>query len=260
MNNKLFNVLGVKVDVVQIPDVIRLMGEWIHSKGCQCNYICQTNVSTIVEAQRDLLLKDALNNATLSVCDGMPLVWLGRLKGLKLKRRVYGPELMERFLKVSNEKGYKNYFYGATDSVCQKLISQIRSRYKELDVVGYYAPPFRSLRPEEKVEIAKKINDSGADVLWVAVGSPKQEMWMYEFKDRLQIPVMVGVGAAFDFLAGTKPQAPLWLRETGFEWFFRLSSEPKRLWKRYLISNSLFILGLIREFFQNKLWKEKSVL
>jgi len=256
-NTNFIEILGTRIDMVQIPDVIQRIEKWIAEKH-DSNYICLANVNTVVESKKNNLLEKAMNSSSLSVCDGMPFVWIGRLKGFNLKRRVYGPELMDKFIEISSNKGYKNYFYGSTDEVCGKLIFNLKKKYRNLEVVGNYSPPFRPLTKEEGREVAENINSSGADVVWVGIGSPKQEIWMHEFKSHIKIPVMVGVGAAFDFFAGTKQQAPKWMRENGFEWLFRLLTEPKRLWKRYLIGNSIFLWLLFKELVCVNIFKKSK--
>lgn len=163
-----------------------------------------------------------------------------RLYGQRLKKRVYGPDLMLEFLKISEIKGYSNFFYGSTDRTPELLVKGLKNRFPRLKIAGYYSPPFSASLQLEKKEMGM-INNSAADVVWIALGGVKQERWMYEYKDKLNVPVLVGIGAAFDFLAGLKPQAPRWIGNNGFEWLFRLISEPNRLWRRYLITNCLFV-------------------
>ncbi len=237
-----FTVLGVRVHAVQIPDVIRLMERWIDERvGAQ--FIAVTNAHVVTEAQRDPSFKDILNSASLAVPDGMPLVWLGRRRGYPLKRRVYGPELMETFCRETGPK-YRHFFYGGAPGVPERLADALAKKYN-VQVVGTFSPPFRPLTPEEDAEVVELINRAEPDVLWVGLGAPKQERWMYEHRDKLRVPVMVGVGAAFDFLAGVKPRAPRWMQEHGLEWLFRLLTEPRRLWRRYLIYGPKFVFYVI---------------
>lgn len=239
-----FKVLGVRVHAVQIPDVIRLMEKWIeeNQKG---HYVAVTNVHGIIEAWKSPSFRKILNSASLNVPDGMPLVWIGRRKGYFLKQRVCGPDLMEAFCKETGSK-YRHFFYGGEPKVVTQLTKILDSKYR-IQIAGVFSPPFRPLTREEDEEVVKFINEAKPDVLWVGLGCPKQEKWMYEHRERLNIPVMVGVGAAFDFLSGIKPRAPHWMQENGLEWLFRLITEPKRLWKRYLLNGPLFILLYIAE-------------
>ena len=239
-----FKVLGINVDAVQIPDVIARIEEWIAERK-SCHFIVVTGMHGVIEAQRDPFFKQLLNSADLVVPDGAPLVWLGRKAGYALKRRVYGPELMEIFCKSTGKK-YRHFLYGGTDDTLERLKDVLEKRYG-LNIAGAYSPPFRPLSPEEGAKEIDLINQANPDVIWVSLGEPKQSRWMYEHVHSLQAPVMVGVGAAFDFLPGIKPQAPRWMREHGLEWLFRLSTEPKRLWKRYLIGGPKFIYYVILE-------------
>jgi N-acetylglucosaminyldiphosphoundecaprenol N-acetyl-beta-D-mannosaminyltransferase len=196
-----------------------------------------------------------LQAADLVVPDGYPLVWLARRKGFPLRRRVYGPELMERFCESTATQGYRHFFYGGAPGVAADLAALLATRFPGLQIAGAYSPPFRPLSLQEDDDAVALLNDSRADVVWVGLGAPKQEHWMFEHRDRLRAPVLVGVGAAFDFYTGRIAQAPPWMREHGFEWLFRLLREPGRLWRRYLVYGPQFIvltaleaLGL-RKFF-----------
>jgi N-acetylglucosaminyldiphosphoundecaprenol N-acetyl-beta-D-mannosaminyltransferase len=232
-----FDVLGVRVAAVQIPDVVRRFQGWIATRD-QSRYVAVTGMHGIVQAQTDRRFKHVLDEADLVVPDGMPLVWLGRSAGHHLPRRVYGPELMETFLRDTRGE-YRHFFYGGVSGVPERLARILFERHG-VNVVGTLSPPFRPLAPEEDEDVIRRINRSGADVLWVGLSTPKQEYWMHEHASRLEVPVAVGVGAAFDFLSGTKRSAPAWMRERGLEWLFRLINEPNRLWRRYLVGGSLF--------------------
>jgi len=234
-----FHVLGVRVDAVQIPDVVALLQEWIARSG-RSRYIAVTGMHGITEAQHDPQVRDALNTADLVVPDGMPLVWLGRLHGHALKRRVYGPELMLSFCQATVQRGYRHFFYGGAPGVPQQLADVFRQRFPGFRVVGTYSPPFRPLTPQEDEEITRLIRKAAPDILWVGLSTPKQESWMFEHRERFDVPVMIGVGAAFDLHTGRLKQAPAWMREAGLEWLFRLIQEPRRLWRRYIIHGAKF--------------------
>jgi N-acetylglucosaminyldiphosphoundecaprenol N-acetyl-beta-D-mannosaminyltransferase len=235
-----YKVLGVRVDVVQIPVVIARMEDWIERRN-RCRYIAVTGMHGVTEAQHDRKFKDILNAAALVVPDGYPLVWLGCRKGFpQLRRRVYGPELMATFCEQTAAKGYRHFFYGGAPGVADDLAGRFAARYPGLVVAGTYCPAFRALTPEEDREAIAKIEQSHADIVWVGLSTPKQEHWMFEHRDQLRVPVLVGVGAAFDFHTERTAQAPKWMREHGFEWLFRLWREPRRLWRRYLIYGSEF--------------------
>jgi N-acetylglucosaminyldiphosphoundecaprenol N-acetyl-beta-D-mannosaminyltransferase len=181
-----------------------------------------------------------VNDADLVTPDGMPLVWMMRLKGVRRQQRVYGPTLMLHVLAAAARAGVPVGFYGGAPEVLDKLIKRMHARHEGLNVAFSYSPPFRALTDEEDAEVVQKINQSGTRILFVGLGCPRQEIWMAQHRGRIQ-SVMLGVGAAFDFYAGTKPQAPSWIQVLGFEWLFRLLSEPRRLWKRYLYHNPRFV-------------------
>ncbi len=200
-----FEILGVKVNAFDVQEVLQFVNEWIVSRvNNGSKYICVTNVNSIVVAQKDKYLKEITNKSDISVCDGMPLFWLSKLAGFKAKERVAGLVLMEKALEFSEANGYSSYFYGSTSSELKKIVFRISQKYPRLKIVGYYAPPFRPLTQEERMSVVSKMNDSGADFVWVGLGYPKQEIWMYEFRECLKGKVLVGVGAAFDFFPGDK--------------------------------------------------------
>jgi len=239
-NPKSFKVLGLRVDAVQIPDVIAQMEGWIRGRRGSSHFIAVTGMHGVTEAQHDPGLKDILNAADLVVPDGMPLVWLGRRRGFELKRRVAGPELMLVFCQATRSRGYRHFFYGSTEDVARALARSLENQFG-INVCGCYSPPFRPLTVEEDREIIDLINEAAPDVLWIGLSTPKQERWMYEHKERLGVPVMVGAGAAFDLNSGRVKRAPRWMREHGLEWLWRLLMEPRRLWRRYLIGGAEFI-------------------
>lgn len=246
---KKFSVLGVKVDAVQIPDVILQMRDWIAQRG-RSRYIAVTGMHGVMEAHHSAECRSVLDGADMVVPDGMPLVWIGRLRGHSLRRRVYGPELMQRFCRQTSRCGYRHFIYGGHASVPEEVAGRLRALCPGIRIVGGDSPPFRALTPEEDAAVVQAINNAAPDVLWIGLGTPKQELWMRKHRDLLQVPVMVGVGAAFDFLAARKKQAPAWMRENGLEWLFRLVQEPGRLWKRYLVGGSKFVFLAALDLFR----------
>jgi N-acetylglucosaminyldiphosphoundecaprenol N-acetyl-beta-D-mannosaminyltransferase len=232
MIRRTFSVLGVQVDAVQIPDVVRQMETWI-AEGRACRSVVFTDMHGLSEANRDPQYKRIVNSADLVVPDGMPLVWLGRLRGHSVRRRVYGPELMETFCRETGSR-YRHFFYGGAVGVAESLAISLRKRF-HIVVAGTFSPPFRNLTEEEDRALLDRVHETAPDVLWVGLGAPKQEWWIHEHRSVLRVPVVLGVGAAFDFNSGRLRQAPPWMRENGLEWFFRLLIEPRRLWKRYLV-------------------------
>jgi len=242
--------------MLQISDIVNIIDDWIQNKDFG-NYVVISNANDVVMGSKDKMVMEAVNSSSLSCPDGISLVLLARLYGYHLKRRVYGPDLMLEFLKVAEKKGYTNFFYGSTLQTLEALVSNLKKRFPSLSVVGIYAPSFRNNIEIDEKEI-EIINNASPDVLWVGLGCPKQQLWMYKHKDKLKVPVMVGVGAAFDFLSGTKPQAPRWIRDNGFEWLFRLLTEPKRLWRRYLIDCPFFLYLVGKEIASGNFLKNKK--
>jgi len=239
-------ILGIRINLVQIPEIIKHMSTWIENKD-KGNYIVVANAYDVVIGKRDEKVNNAINSSSLSIPDGISLVFLARLNGYTVNKRAYGPDLMFEFLKLAEIKGYSNFFYGTTQETLKSLIINLKLKFPALKIAGSYAPPFRLLNVVEDREMVSIINSVSPDVIWVGLGTPKQQLWMYEHKDKLNVPVMIGVGAAFDFFAGVKLQAPPWIRDNGFEWLFRLITEPKRLWRRYLIDYPLFIYYVLVE-------------
>jgi N-acetylglucosaminyldiphosphoundecaprenol N-acetyl-beta-D-mannosaminyltransferase len=240
-----FRVLGVRVNAVQIPQVIEWMEQCIEERGT-ARYVAVTGMHGVTESNQDPEFRTILKDADMVVPDGMPLVWLGRLRGFShLARRVYGPELMETFCRETGAK-YRHFFYGGAPGVADHLAQAEQERHG-IRIAGTYCPPFRPLTEEEDKAVMALINEAAPDVLWIGLSTPKQERWMYEHRKRLNVPLMLGVGAAFDLNIGRLKQAPEWMRERGLEWLFRLLAEPKRLWRRYLVQGSRFVWNVLLE-------------
>lgn len=234
-----YRALGVRVDAVQIQDVCAMIDEWIEQRQ-SCRYVAVTGMHGVMEARHDPSFRAILNSADLVVPDGMPLVWFGRLRGVELPRRVYGPELMLRVCQQTTAKGSRHFLLGGAPGVPERLAATLRNSFPGFQIVGSCSPPFRPLTQAEDEDLVASINRAAPDVVWVGLGTPNQERWMHQHRDRLNAAVLVGVGAAFDIHSGTKKQAPSWMRERGLEWLFRLLQEPKRLWRRYLLYGSQF--------------------
>jgi len=237
------NVLGVGVSAINMAQALDRIDTWIPDGDSQ--YVCITGVHGVMECQRDTALRDIHNAAGMVTPDGMPLVWFSKLKGRKWVERVYGPDLMLACCEHSLSKNYRHYLYGGAEGVPERLASRLSERFPGLSIVGTYSPPFRAATREEDDQIVQQINACDPDIVWVGLSTPKQERWMHEHVGRLTAAVLIGVGAAFDFHAGLKPQAPRWLQRSGFEWLFRLATEPRRLWQRYLVNNPLFIAKIL---------------
>ncbi len=236
------NILGVQVSATNMPDAVAQIRTWVVSRTR--TYVCVTGVHGVMECQNDRRLRDIHNGAGMVTPDGMPLVYVSRMGGHAETMRVYGPDLMAAICMESMATGFRHFFYGATPATLAKLSSRVSERFPGIRIAGTYAPPFRPLTADERSEVATRINESSPDIVWVGLSTPKQELWMADFRERLNAPVLIGVGAAFDFHAGTVRQAPRWMQPLCLEWLFRLMMEPRRLWKRYLVNNPRFLVSL----------------
>jgi N-acetylglucosaminyldiphosphoundecaprenol N-acetyl-beta-D-mannosaminyltransferase len=225
------SILGVGVNPISMNDALATLFSWFKLR--RSAYICVTPAHSIMDAYRDSEICRILNFSGLTTPDGMSVVWVLRLLGYKDVERVYGSDLMLKACQFGLPHNWRHYFYGGDEGVAETLVARLMANYPELQVAGTYTPPFRPLTLEEDEEIINTINETEADVVWVGLSSPKQERWMAEHLGKIEAPAMIGVGAAFDFLSGRKPQAPRWIQRSGFEWLFRLATEPRRLWPRY---------------------------
>jgi len=237
------DVLGVGVSAINMGMALLEIEEWIRAQ--EPHYVCITGVHGVMESQQDEELRRIHNAAGMVTPDGMPLVWLSRLRGFRHVERVYGPDLMMALCRESEKQGHSHFFYGGAPGVAEKLASRLKSRFPGLRVAGTHCPPFRPLTVEEDQAIVENINAVRPDIVWVGISTPRQERWMAEHVGRLNSSVLIGVGAAFDFHAGLKKQAPRWMQRGGLEWFFRLITEPRRLWRRYLVNNPSFLWLLL---------------
>lgn len=241
-----FSVLGVRLDAVQIPEVVREIEGWIE-EGKEGGFVAVANTHVVMESQQDLSFKQLINSADLCVPDGMPLIWCGRLRGHSLRRRVYGPELMLTFCRETAAKGYRHFFYGGAPDALNELAERLRESCPGIQIAGAHSPPFRPLTREEDDEVIERINRARADVLWVGLGCPKQERWIHDHRRQLKVAAILAVGQAFDLVSGRKKPAPAWMSEHGLEWLFRFIQEPRRLWRRYLVYNTKFICSVSLE-------------
>jgi N-acetylglucosaminyldiphosphoundecaprenol N-acetyl-beta-D-mannosaminyltransferase len=245
------DVLGVPLAITDYERTMDWMDATIHEHGK--GYICVAATHTVVATQDDPELRAAVCNASLVVPDGQPVVWAMNALGNNLTNRVYGPDLMAKYCERGALTGSRMFLYGGRNQgVLVQLALNLRRRFDGLQIVGGYSPPFRPLSDEEIDAVVAEINHAKPDVVWVGIGVPKQEKWMAALRDRIDAPVLVGVGAAFDFHAGLIPQAPAWMQSAGLEWLYRLSKEPRRLWRRYLTYNPRFVLGFARQYARHR--------
>ena len=237
---KRVNVLGVGNSVLNLQTALDAIAAAVRAK--RKGYICVTGVHGVMEAQADENFKAILNSAFLCTPDGMPMVWAGKHAGHREMRRVYGPDLMLDVCAWSEASGAKHFFYGGADGVAELLAQKLKEKFPKLQVAGTFTPPFRALNADEEKSLAEQVRAVQPDVLWVGLSTPKQEKFMAEYLPKLDVTLMAGVGAAFDFHSGRVRQAPRWMQRSGLEWFYRLCSEPRRLAKRYFCNNPLFVL------------------
>jgi N-acetylglucosaminyldiphosphoundecaprenol N-acetyl-beta-D-mannosaminyltransferase len=240
-------IIGVPVDCVDSSQAIDIVKRFLADDRTKGRMIIQANVQSIVLANENTEYRTAMQGSDLSVLDGLPLVWLLRSKGLPIKTNLRGKDFMLLLCGVAARLGWRCYLYGGKPNVATRLHEQLLTLFPKLKVVGTYSPPFRPLTEVEDADICKMINCTNPDILWVGLGSPKQDIWMLRHRDKLNVSVMHGVGAAFDFLVGDIPEAPACLQKVGLEWLFRLLSEPRRLWRRYTLTNLKFLCYLAKQ-------------
>jgi N-acetylglucosaminyldiphosphoundecaprenol N-acetyl-beta-D-mannosaminyltransferase len=238
------DILGVRVSSIDVPRALAIIDEWIAQNAAR--YICLTSVFNVMRSYDHPHFRHVHNSAGLVAPDGMPMVWISRLRGRTDIDRVYGPDLMLALCDHSRSRGYRHFFYGGSPGVAELLAQRLGERFPGLQTVGTYCPPFRPLTGHEDERIVEMINRAEPDIVWVGLGCPKQEQWMYEHVDRVR-SVLIGVGAAFDFHAGVKRQAPRWVQRSGLEMVFRVLMEPRRLWRRFLWNHPRFVVLVLLE-------------
>lgn len=242
---KVINVIDVPIDQITWSDAVQRLSLW--GEQHESRVVCICNVHSVVTARQDEEFNQVLTYADMSTPDGAPVAWMIKKISGQPQARINGPDLMLKYCEYAEKIGQSIYLYGGKESTLNILVDVLKAKYPNLKIAGYLSPPFRELSTEEKNKIIQGINDSGAHTVWVGLGCPKQEKWMHEHKGKINA-VMVGVGAAFDYHAGTIKRAPKWMQNSGLEWFHRLCSEPKRLWKRYLVTNTKFIIFVLLKF------------
>lgn len=237
------------VNVINMKDALSFIQHCIDTN--QKTYICVTPAHVVMDSQSDKALKDIINKSGLTTPDGMSIVWLLKLYGHSRVSRVYGPDLLMSTCLHGLSYQWRHFFYGGAPGVAKKLINQLEYLFPNIQIAGSYTPPYRELTDEEEKDLITTVKKTRADIVWVGISSPRQEKWMAKMVDLVDANVLIGIGAAFDFVSGNKPQAPLWIQKSGLEWFFRLLREPGRLWKRYIkypkfiLFSMLQLLGVI---------------
>jgi N-acetylglucosaminyldiphosphoundecaprenol N-acetyl-beta-D-mannosaminyltransferase len=239
-------VVGVAISTTSYGEVVDVCRQWIDNRRARdgatpARYICVTSVHGIMIARDDGMVRQILNTADIATPDGMPIVWALRSFGVKKQTRVYGPVLMLHLCKNAEKHGHRIFLYGGREQTLVDLQMRLQAKFPDLQIVGSYSPPFRPLTDDEDRMVARQIEDSGAEIVFVGISTPKQEQWMYDHREKLPGVIMLGVGAAFDFHAGHVRQAPDWMQNNGLAWIFRLASDPRRLWQRYLLVTPRFL-------------------
>lgn len=241
-------ILGMRVHATSYADAVQRIAAWANAR--ESRYVCEAPIHMVMESYDSAEYRQVINGADLVTPGGMPIVWMLRLLGMRGQPRVYGPALTLKVCEYAALHGLKVGFYGGTEKSLTSLVYELKRRYPAVQIVSSYSPPFRKLTPEEDTQVRQVIENSGAQILFVGLGCPKQERWMSEHRPGVRA-VMVGVGAAFDFISGEKPQAPLWMQNSGTEWIFRLCTEPRRLWFRYFWHNPRFVVLALRQLLES---------
>lgn len=244
MSDVALRTCGVRVDPVTMDDAVRRICLLADARAPLVTHL--VNAYTLSLAVRDPRFRELLNRGDLNLPDGTPLVWFGRRAGLKtFTKRVYGPDLTLAVCDQGRQHGLRHFVYGSSPQVVERFADALRRRFPGIDIVGVESPPYRPLEREEETDLLRRIRASGANVIWIGLGTPKQDAFLDAFRDRIPVP-MIAVGAAFDLLAGERKMAPRWMQDRGLEWLYRLMREPRRLWKRYLVGNVVFLWGAFR--------------
>jgi len=237
------NILGVGLSPIDLSQATGLILDAVRQN--RKGYVAVTGVHGVSEAQSDPEFRQILNAAFLNTPDGMPMTWVGRLQGFQDMDRVYGPDLMLSLCAATQDGSVRHFFYGGAPGVADELRTVLSARFPGISICGTYAPPFRPLNVEEEAELLIRLQEAQPHICWIGLSTPKQERFMAAYLDKLPTTIMIGVGAAFDIHSGRVRQAPIWMRRSGLEWFFRLTQEPKRLWKRYLVNNPMFVVRIL---------------
>lgn len=243
--NERFHIANVRLDAATEAAIVQQVSAWCRETNHRARTVCFVNAYSVVAASKDREMLEAINGADMSVADGVPVAWLGRrLSGLPCER-LSGPDLMHHLLTASEHRKIRHFVYGGDQSSLERLEFRYNRGGTRIPrpIVGTYSPPYRELTSEEETHLVSRLDSLKPDIVWVCLGTGKQEKWMARMRDRVRVPVLAGVGAAVDFLSGGKPRAPRWMQRVGMEWSFRLATEPTRLWRRYLLGNVIF-LGL----------------
>lgn len=237
-------ILGVHTDAQRFDEAVATLTRWASESPPR--YVCTCPVYTLMMCHENPAVMQAVNGASMVTADGMPVVWVQRRRGAPQAQRVYGPDLMLALCQQTAGTPIKHYFWGGLPGVADTLVGRLKTQFRGLNIAGTYSPPLADTPPQPDPVVVEQLNTSGADIIWIGLGSPKQDLWMETYRPALRAPLLIGVGAAFDMLAGVKSQAPRWMQKSGLEWLFRLAQEPRRLARRYLVYNPRFIWHVLR--------------
>lgn len=252
-----YNVIGCQIVKSTMQGAVSTVCE--QAKNKKGGYVCFTNVHASVMAVNDAKFMSIVNDSFMSLPDGKPVYWVGRMLGNKEIEQVPGPDFFEKLVELECDPPLKHYFYGGSPETLEKLVDNLTGKYANLNIVGKESPSYSALSEQETDEALARIRSAEPDVVWVGLGAPKQEFWMSEHWQQLKPAILLGVGAAFDFHADVVQRAPRWMQKAGLEWLHRLMQEPGRLWKRYLYTNSLFVLQVLKQFVMQILGQKKVV-
>jgi len=250
-NSKRIEILGIKIDNIFFKEALLLTERLV--KQCSPSYIVTPNVDHLITLQRDVLFKKIYEEADLVLADGVPLLWAAKLLGTPLEQRITGADLLPALCELASKNGYKIFLLGGLPGVAEKASNVLKNRYYGINIVGTYCPPFGFEFDFKQIDkICEVVRNSKPDILFVGLGAPKQEKFIWKHRMRMGVPLSLGVGAAIDFIAGTKKRAPMWIQKIGLEWFFRMVLEPKRLLKRYLIKDIAFFFIVYKEWLKKR--------
>lgn len=248
---KFFHVLSTKIFcAISYQEVYNLILEYL--KQDKSNYVTVNNVHTVVEAAKNKDYARIINKSLIALPDGRPLSIIANIKGFKDVVRIFGPTFFEKTIDWGQKENLKHFFFGSNNNTIEKISKVIKSKYPNAIISGMISPPFREFTEKENDLFINQMNNSGADLIWVSLGAPKQEMWIYNNYHKLNKGIMIGIGAGFNYLAGDLKHAPHWMKNLSLEWLYRFMQEPKRLWRRYLITNSQFIIFVLMDFLKLK--------
>ena len=250
------DILGVKVSAINMSRAVDTADRWIRTG--QSGYVCVTGVHGVMEAQKNPEFLEILSHAMMNTPDGMPMSWVGRLQGFDDMDRVFGPEFMSAMCQLSLERDFRHFLYGGQPGVAEKLKYSLERKFPGLQVVGTYTPPFRDLNTEEENTLLAQVRDAKPHIFWVGLSTPKQELFMAQYVHRLQVPLLVGVGAAFDYHTGLIRDCSVWVKRAGLQWLHRLAQDPKRLWRRYLHNNPAFVWMIALQLLKLRRYPRKS--